>query len=207
MARPPARNSKPDDILLAAREVFLAHGYEGASVDLIAAKANVSKATLYAHFGGKEPLFAQMVEGYCAAQETAIAAIEAEHPETTEGLFRVTMLVLTGWSEPNALKFGRMIMGESARFPRLGRVFAQSGAQYLQRIVTAMFKRLAGEGALTLTDPDMTAELFIAMTRSTVQTRSLLKLGKPPSRAELSDIAHAIVETVVGAHTRNPDTN
>src|SRR6476661_2926765 len=40
-------------IIKAATEVFLQHGYLGATTDDVAARASVSKQTLYKHFGGK----------------------------------------------------------------------------------------------------------------------------------------------------------
>lgn len=45
-----------------ARGVFARRGYEAASVEEIAAKANVSKPIIYEHFGGKEGLYAVLVD-------------------------------------------------------------------------------------------------------------------------------------------------
>ena len=47
----------------AATEVFLSHGYLGASMDEVAAKAGVSKQTVYKQFENKERLFAEIVLG------------------------------------------------------------------------------------------------------------------------------------------------
>jgi TetR/AcrR family transcriptional regulator of autoinduction and epiphytic fitness len=49
-------------ILKAAREEFLTSGFESSGVDAIAARAGVSKQTLYNHFGSKEALFSQVVD-------------------------------------------------------------------------------------------------------------------------------------------------
>lgn len=48
-------------ILDAAERVFLERGFQSASLDEIAAEAPVSKPTIYAHFPGKEALFAEVV--------------------------------------------------------------------------------------------------------------------------------------------------
>jgi AcrR family transcriptional regulator len=45
-----------------ARGVFARHGYEATSVEEIAARANVSKPIVYEHFGGKEGLYAVLVD-------------------------------------------------------------------------------------------------------------------------------------------------
>ena len=51
---------KFDQVLAGAREVFMADGFEGASVDDIARAAGVSKATLYSYFPDKKLLFMEV---------------------------------------------------------------------------------------------------------------------------------------------------
>jgi AcrR family transcriptional regulator len=45
-----------------AKAVFAEHGYDGASVEEIAARAGVSKPIVYEHFGGKEGVYAVVVD-------------------------------------------------------------------------------------------------------------------------------------------------
>ncbi|HPX35599.1 MAG TPA: TetR/AcrR family transcriptional regulator [Mycobacterium sp.] len=45
-----------------ARSLFAERGYEGASIEEIAQRANVSKPVVYEHFGGKEGLYAVVVD-------------------------------------------------------------------------------------------------------------------------------------------------
>ncbi|HXO91725.1 MAG TPA: helix-turn-helix domain-containing protein, partial [Stellaceae bacterium] len=61
--RPPA--SKSESILAAAKRSFLAAGFGAVSMDSIAREAGVSKATVYAHFAGKEELFGAMIGREC----------------------------------------------------------------------------------------------------------------------------------------------
>ena len=49
--------AKRQGILEAATRLFTEQGYDGTSVDDIAAEAGVSKQTVYSHFGNKEKLF------------------------------------------------------------------------------------------------------------------------------------------------------
>src|SRR5512140_1073421 len=57
--------AKRRQILIGAREVFSEQGYERASVDHIAARAGVSKATVYNHFHDKKALFVAAVVEDC----------------------------------------------------------------------------------------------------------------------------------------------
>ena len=62
------RRSRPrgevrrSQILDAAAQVFLENGYGGATIDLVIERAGASKATVYSFFGGKDGLFAAIVE-------------------------------------------------------------------------------------------------------------------------------------------------
>src|SRR5579863_1239686 len=52
---------KAESILAAAERAFLARGFGAVTMDAIAREAGVSKATVYAHFTGKEELFGAFV--------------------------------------------------------------------------------------------------------------------------------------------------
>jgi AcrR family transcriptional regulator len=54
-----------------ARSLFAERGYEGTSIEEIAQRANVSKPVVYEHFGGKEGLYAVVVDREMSALLTA----------------------------------------------------------------------------------------------------------------------------------------
>ena len=56
---------KRASIVGGAKDVFLRHGFEGASMDEIAAAAGVSKMTVYRYFRSKEQLFAGVIRDLC----------------------------------------------------------------------------------------------------------------------------------------------
>jgi len=49
-------------LLEVARELFSERGYEATSIEEVASRADVSKPVVYEHFGGKETLYAVVVE-------------------------------------------------------------------------------------------------------------------------------------------------
>ncbi|GAB3811722.1 TetR/AcrR family transcriptional regulator [Kribbella italica] len=51
-----------EQLIVIARALFAQKGYEGTSVEEIAARAEVSKPVVYEHFGGKEGLYAVVVD-------------------------------------------------------------------------------------------------------------------------------------------------
>src|SRR5258708_14435845 len=58
----PRGEIRRSEILDAATEIFLENGYGGATIDLVVERAGASKGTVYSFFGGKDGLFAAIVE-------------------------------------------------------------------------------------------------------------------------------------------------
>lgn len=70
MARP--RSFDVDDALVAATQVFLARGFDGATLDDLTGAMGINKPSLYAAFGDKEALYAKVLEGYAAMAKSAM---------------------------------------------------------------------------------------------------------------------------------------
>lgn len=68
------------NILAAARETFLAHGFETASMEAIAAAANVSKSTLYSRYPAKDALLKAVVEAQIADWATERNRVRGPKP-------------------------------------------------------------------------------------------------------------------------------
>src|SRR6202166_2346228 len=69
----PSRGArKKAAILEAAKQVFFANGFVGASMDQVAATAAVSKQTVYKHFSDKEALFREVVTNVVRARDAGI---------------------------------------------------------------------------------------------------------------------------------------
>lgn len=77
---------RAEQIVAAARRLFVRHGYRRASMDDIAAEAGVAKATLYLHFDGKEAIFRGMLAGCRALIEARAGEAEASDAPLAERL-------------------------------------------------------------------------------------------------------------------------
>src|SRR6478672_7951585 len=80
------RSARRKQLLAAAQEVFVAHGYHAAAMDDIAERAGVSKPVLYQHFPGKLELYLALLDTHCDAMVSRVrSAMEA----TTDNKDRV----------------------------------------------------------------------------------------------------------------------
>jgi AcrR family transcriptional regulator len=83
-----SRAVRGDSILVAAANVFAAHGYGGATTREIARVARVSEALLYRHFPSKRALYQAVLRRLSADQDANFAALMPPEPSTA-GLVRV----------------------------------------------------------------------------------------------------------------------
>jgi AcrR family transcriptional regulator len=58
-------DQKREQILRAAADLLLERGYAGVSVDEVVARAGGSKTNVYTYFGGKDGLFAAVMQRFC----------------------------------------------------------------------------------------------------------------------------------------------
>ncbi len=65
-------NERREQLIAVGRALFAQRGFEGTSVEEIAARAEVSKPVVYEHFGGKEGLYAVVVDREIAALTSGI---------------------------------------------------------------------------------------------------------------------------------------
>ncbi|TRY19087.1 TetR/AcrR family transcriptional regulator [Tessaracoccus rhinocerotis] len=86
-----------EQLLEIARELFARRGFEGTSVEEIAARAGVSKPVVYEHFGGKEGAYAVVVDREVRTLHEAIrSALATPHAGSRE-LLELGALALLGY--------------------------------------------------------------------------------------------------------------
>ncbi|HEU4425713.1 MAG TPA: TetR/AcrR family transcriptional regulator [Pilimelia sp.] len=70
-----------EQLILIGRQLFAERGYDATSIEEVASRAKVSKPIVYEHFGGKEGLYAVVVDREVRALIDRIAnALTAGHP-------------------------------------------------------------------------------------------------------------------------------
>src|SRR5687768_17668301 len=84
------KDSRPSELLEAALEIFVERGFAAARLEDVAAKAGVSKGTLYLYYANKEELFKAVVRRSIApliAETRAIIESSDDDSETLLGRF------------------------------------------------------------------------------------------------------------------------
>jgi TetR/AcrR family transcriptional regulator, mexJK operon transcriptional repressor len=188
--RRPGARPKGERVLDAAVQVFLANGFDQTSMDAIAARAGVSKTTVYAHYADKLALFRAVVErsGRLLAvqlDETRLRAGQDPQARLTELL----LIVLEGTTSPEFLAFLRVMVSESARHPDLTEWAPASELVDVIGLIASTLEDEASQHGYELSDSRMFATLLLRMAVSGPQLDSLMFTKFRPDRAMLE--AHA----------------
>jgi AcrR family transcriptional regulator len=114
-----SRAERREQLIDVARTLFAERGLEGTSVEEIAAHAEVSKPVVYEHFGGKEGLYAVVVDREVRTLHDAITAAITRPETDPRSLIELGTLVLLDYIEENTDGF-RIISRDSSPFTQSG---------------------------------------------------------------------------------------
>jgi TetR/AcrR family transcriptional regulator, mexJK operon transcriptional repressor len=197
---------KREAILEAATTLFLRNGYLGTSMDEVAARARVSKQTVYKAFSDKESLFSEIVSRAVSEAADPVHADVLDLEDTGDidsDLRGLARQLLGRVIQPRILQLRRLVIGEAGRFPELGRTFYEQGPGRTIAALATVFERLAERGVLQLDDPLLAAAHFNWLVVSIPLNRAMfLGEDEPPASAELDGWADAGVRAFLAAYGR-----
>jgi TetR/AcrR family transcriptional repressor of mexJK operon len=193
-------------IVAAAAEVFLRHGYVGATMDEVAAGASVSKQTLYKQFTDKENLFAEVILETILTQLferlTTAADTLAETDDVRRGLRALADGYLRGLLEPDVIRLRRLVIGEADRFPAVGKAWFDEGFERTLVLLGRSLARLAERGLLRpLADPTMAAYHFAGLVMYQPMNQAMFAgTDSLPTKAQQRRLADAAVDAFLAAY-------
>jgi TetR/AcrR family transcriptional repressor of mexJK operon len=201
---PPVRSPAQDggderraQLINAAEQVFLEKGYHAARMDDIAKTAAMSKKTIYQIFASKEELFEALVAD--RMMPTELTACHYDPTHSHEEILGEVMLDYVQWVlSPERLALLRLIMGEYAHSPELGRIVERQGRQRGVTILEKCLASLGATGKYEIEDPRVTAKMLIGMAIGNIYTEMLLGFSQPVAQATI----RRRVERTVGIFLR-----
>jgi AcrR family transcriptional regulator len=174
--------------------VFLEHGYAGATIDLVVARAGASKATIYGFFGGKEGLLSAIVAERAARILAGFPDAETGSVDVRTALADIARQYMDVVMSPDAIGLYRLILAEGPRFPDLVDNLYRVGQN---RVTASLAKALRGwakrKRISTNDDPERIATQFLDVVRGELHLRVMA--GLPPddlAEAIESNIEHAV---------------
>jgi AcrR family transcriptional regulator len=165
--RPPRwerrKERRPAELLAAALDCFVERGFAATRLDDVAARAGVSKGTLYLYYEGKDQLFMAVVRA------NIVPLIEDFRREVTGSNASSTELMrrfILGWwrqvGETKLAGIAKLIVAEAGNFPEVARFFHNEVSLPNHRLLAELIDRGIQTGEFRPVDSEAAAHLFLA---------------------------------------------
>lgn len=187
-------------MLAAATSVFLKRGFEGATLDEVISRSGGSRATLYEKFGGKEGLFAAIIDDLCRTLVAPLAAGPDGDPAPKAVLTAFARRFLDRLLEPESIGLYRLVISEVHRFPALGGQVFAAGPTAAAETLAKYLRAETARGRLRVRQPEVAARLFLEMIKGDLHTRALFGVGPVPSAAEINACVNEAVRIFLDGH-------
>lgn len=161
----PSDHAKRERIVEAASRRFFEDGFAATSIEQVAADAEVSKVTIYNHFGDKRALFSAAVGHECERMRGFFCLDNMEAGTIRQRLFVIGEAMFAFLSRPQMLQFERRIAAETEHDLAIGRAFLEAGPWRMKAAFSAWLAHASAAGELSIPDPQLAAEQFVAMAK------------------------------------------
>jgi TetR/AcrR family transcriptional regulator, regulator of autoinduction and epiphytic fitness len=188
-------------VLEAAIDEFRASGYEATSMDRIAARASVSKRTVYNHFPSKEALFALMLEQLWASSAASVDMAYRPDLPLAQQLRQLLMQKLALLGDASFIDLARVAMAEIIHSPDRAQDIVcrmdEKGSG-----VTAWIQAAIADGRLAEVDPVFAGHQLEGLVKGFAFWPQVT-LGQPPlKKAERERVANSAVGMFLGYYGR-----
>jgi len=157
------KQARPGEILEAALSVFAEKGFAAARMEDIAARAGVTKGTIYLYFQNKEDVFKSLAREIVGNR--LASATKQMHDYTgpaRELLIRLLQTIDNFLSDRERAMLPKIIIAESGNFPELARFWRAEVIDKALAMVSGTIKRGIERGEFRPVDPEYTAKLCVA---------------------------------------------
>ncbi|MBR0740436.1 TetR/AcrR family transcriptional regulator [Bradyrhizobium liaoningense] len=192
-------STKRRQILDGARKVFMALGFDGASMGEIARAAQVSKGTLYVYFADKCALFEAILEEEALQHGQVVFNFDpARDAETTLKEFGRAYLHLL--CRPGGGSAIRTVMAIAERMPDVGR-------RYYARVLDKTINRLSeylrvhvAAGDLEIDDCDLAASQFMELCKASLFLPFVFQAAPAPSEERMTEVIDSATRMFLAAY-------
>ncbi|WP_343565282.1 TetR/AcrR family transcriptional regulator [Kiloniella sp. b19] len=181
-------------IMEAGTRIFLEKGFDNASMDEIAAAAEVSKRTVYSHFGSKEELFSRVMYETCEAKCAFLCSIMDLDIPVGEALTLLGRGFLDMLFDPQSIMMIRAMTVNAGHDQTAAQGFIEQGPKNSSRMLADYLEEQTRRGKLKVGKPDLAAQSFMSSLFGYRQIESLVVEGAAPTPEEREAMVNNAVE-------------
>ncbi len=193
-------SAKRRQIIDGASKVFLAQGFDAASMNDIARAAGVSKGTLYVYFGNKEELFEAIVEQECDVQAEGIFDLDPNDHDVAAVLTKLGVAYVKFLCRPEKASAIRTVIAIADRMPEIGRKFYEAGPAVGIARLAAYLATQVDAGVLAVEDCEIAAAQFMESSHAMLFKPIVFNFAPAPSLEQIERGVRIAVKAFVAAY-------
>lgn len=155
--------ARPAELTAAALELFVEKGFAGTRLDDVAARAGVSKGTLYLYFDSKEALFKAVVqEGILPVLEEGAGMVDSFTGRSADLL---RGLILEWWRRIGSTSLGgvpKLMISEAGNFPELATYYHDNVITRSRELMRRVLQRGIATGEFRTVDVETAIDVIFA---------------------------------------------
>lgn len=211
--RPPRwerrKESRPSELVAAALDLFVERGYAATRLDEVAARAGVSKGTLYLYFDSKEDLFKAVV------REHIVPLLEAsqrslDQPGSTSAEL-VRQFFRQWWERFGATDLAgiaKLVLAEAGNFPEVAIFFQKEVINPSSALFGTLIRRGVERGEFRAVDVQLATRMFLSpLVLSAIWARSFDALNPEIDRIDPERFLDAHLDFVLASLRPHPSTD
>jgi len=184
------------EILDVARDLFVEHGFEQTSLDMIISKTGGSRRNIYDLFGNKDGLFEAVMTDQLQTvlARTHVPKEIAEDRPVREQLEQIGLNFLNGLLQPAVLRTLRQFIVASGDRPQLGHRAFATGPAVLYGQLKAYFEQMVAADRLVLPDTAAAARILAEMLKGGMELRAMMTGDLDIPNKQIEDHVHKAVD-------------
>ncbi|MCW9052774.1 MAG: TetR/AcrR family transcriptional regulator [Motiliproteus sp.] len=201
MKKPRSKSEeKRQQILDSATLLFTERGFADTSMDQVAKQAEVSKQTVYSHFGGKDELFTAAIERRCVASDLKDLEVSDDQSARTilqQICARFVDLILS----EDVVRVHRVCVSQAVAYPEVARLFYKAGPQQTISEVARVLEQLDARGDLVVDDSRYAATQLLLMLKGEARMRIEYNVEEKISKTEIESYTENCLDMFLRAYS------
>lgn len=154
--------ARPEEILDAALEEFVARGFEAARMEDIAKRAGLSKAAIYLYFPSKVAVLEALIEAKVGPLARGVQALSASGmADPLTALRMMATMAAHRLSEPGLFAVPRLVIGISGRFPEIAKYYREHVVEKARGALETLIEAAMAKGQIRRVDKAAAVRAFI----------------------------------------------
>lgn len=184
-------------ILETAGRLLMLHGLQGVTMAQIAKAADVSKLTVYNHFGSKGQLFQSVLRHECEKHigQPLFGQLAGENPRAE--LSQIGRAFIDIFYSPGATALYRIAIAEGTKNQEVSQLYYEAAPRRVLDHFKSYLGRLELTGQFKFCDLEEAADLFFVLLLGDSHMRVLLGLQERPTESKLKSLMDRSVEIFI----------